>query len=407
MSLINHIQVQTPSSCCGCSACKQRCPKQCISMQRDSEGFLYPNVSEQECIDCGLCLKVCPNLNRFDETEPFKVLAAQSKSDALLKVSSSGGMFTEIATKVIEADGVVFGARFDADWQVVMDYIETIEGLSVFRGSKYVQCKPRNSYKDAEHFLKEGRYVLYTGSSCQIAGLKRFLRKEYDNLLCMDYLCHGAPSPRVWEKYLKEVANTADKAVGGKSTVSLSLNTMLTIEDVKFRDKSNGWKKFRFVLHLAEASADGKESSVLSSVFAENIYMKGFLSDMTLRPSCYQCFARNGHSGADITIGDHWAITDICPEFDAEEKGTSLVLVNTEKGELMMKSLDVRTIETDYEKSKQWNGAFYPTTEEHLHRKRFFRKLQYRDDVSRLIEEELGITIWDKIMKRVNKIVRK
>ena len=192
------IEITEKYLCCGCAACVQRCPKQCIILHEDHEGFLYPKVDTDNCIDCALCEKVCPILNEGSNRKPLKVYAAINKDEKIRLESSSGGIFTLLAEQTIGEDGVVFGARFDENWQVRLDYTETIEGIAVFRGSKYVQARTENTYQQAEFFLREGRKVLFAGTPCQIAGLKKFLRKEYDNLLAVDFVCHGVPSPKVW-----------------------------------------------------------------------------------------------------------------------------------------------------------------------------------------------------------------
>lgn len=318
------ISIKGKAKCCGCSACVQRCPKQCISLKEDKEGFLYPIVDEENCIDCGLCEKVCPELNLSEERLPLKVYAAKHIDDKIRMKSSSGGVFSLLAEQVIEEGGVVFGARFDEYWEVMHDYTETKDGLAVFRGSKYVQSRIGCAYQQAEKFLKGGRKVMFTGTPCQIAGLKRYLRKEYSNLLAVDFVCHGVPSPKVWRTYLDE---TIAREGFEKNTVSLhAYNRKKFIRSIEFRLKSTGWKKFSFSLTLAKAVAEGEGNSVfLSSPFYKNAFMQSFLSDFILRPSCYQCPVKSGKSGADITIGDFWGIEKINPQFD-DDKGCSLVL---------------------------------------------------------------------------------
>lgn len=206
------IHITNRQDCCGCAACAQRCPKQCISMKEDAEGFLYPTVDTEVCIDCGLCEKVCPELNSGRERQPQKVYAAINKDEKIRLGSSSGGVFTALAEQTIDEGGVVFGARFDENWEVVHAYTETKEGLTAFRGSKYVQSRIGNAYKDAERFLRNGRKVLFTGTPCLVMGLKLYLGRDYDNLLTVDFLCHGVPSPKAWRLYLKEeVARMCDK----------------------------------------------------------------------------------------------------------------------------------------------------------------------------------------------------
>ena len=199
------INIIDKKNCCGCNACVQHCPKSCVTMQEDEEGFLYPIVDQEACIDCGLCEKVCPVLNQGEERKPLQVYAANNPNEEIRMQSSSGGVFTLLAETIIQEGGVVFGARFNDDWEVIHDYTETKEELAAFRGSKYVQSRIGDSYCQAEQFLKKGRKVLFTGTPCQIAGLNLFLRKEYGNLLTVDFICHGVPSPGVWKSYLEEL----------------------------------------------------------------------------------------------------------------------------------------------------------------------------------------------------------
>lgn len=203
------IHITDKSKCCGCNACVQRCPKQCIAMREDEEGFLYPKVDVAVCIDCGLCEKVCPVINQNVPKEPLQVFAAKNKNEDQRLRSSSGGVFILLAENIIKQGGVVFGARFDKNWEVEHGYAETLEELEPLMRSKYVQSRIGNTYKEAEMFLKQGRKVLFVGTSCQIAGLHKFLRKEYENLLTVDFICHGVPSPGVWRKSSEERSRKA------------------------------------------------------------------------------------------------------------------------------------------------------------------------------------------------------
>lgn len=338
------IQIKDKSACCGCAACVQRCPKQCISLKEDKEGFLYPIVDKNTCIDCGLCEKVCPIITPNEPREPLKVYAAKHKDDEIRMKSSSGGIFTLLAEQIIDEGGVVFGARFDEYWEVMHDYTETKEGLAVFRGSKYVQSRIGNTFQQAENFLKQGRKVMFTGTPCQIAGLKRFLRKEYENLLAIDFVCHGVPSPKVWRMYLDETL--ARQGIGKNTVLSHAMLRRKFIRSIDFRSKSTGWKKYSFALMLTKASADGEENSVfLSTVFEENLFMQAFLNDYILRSSCYQCYHKSGRSGADITIGDFWGICNAIPEFD-DDMGTSLLILYVlEKAQIeRMTEIDIREV---------------------------------------------------------------
>ena len=172
------IQIQNKQDCCGCEACVQVCPKQCISFNQDHEGFLYPKVDEDMCIHCGLCSIVCPVLHPYESQKPYETLAAINPDDEIRKTSSSGGVFTLLAEKVIDEGGIVFGARFDEEWLVVHDVAETKEALRVFRGSKYLQSRIGDSFLRCQNFLDAGRMVLFTGTPCQVAALNHYLRKK-------------------------------------------------------------------------------------------------------------------------------------------------------------------------------------------------------------------------------------
>lgn len=234
------ISINDKKDCCGCAACVQRCPKQCITLHEDNEGFLYPQVDESLCIDCGLCEKVCPVINQADERTPLGVYAAKNPNESVRMQSSSGGVFTMLAERIIDEDGVVFGACFDERWEVVHSYVETKEALAKFRGSKYVQSKIGSTYQQVEGFLKSGRKVLFSGTPCQIAGLKKYLRKEYDNLLAVDFICHGVPSPGVFRTYLQEEINRSFARQGdGKNTVLLSPSPKRQLLERKIRFRSH------------------------------------------------------------------------------------------------------------------------------------------------------------------------
>lgn len=362
------IQITNKVDCCGCSACAMKCPKHCITMQADNEGFLYPVVNKEDCIDCGLCEKVCHELHPYEQRKPLNVYAAINNDEEIRLKSSSGGIFYLLAEKTISKGGVVFGARFDDEWQVMLDYAETPEGVQLFMGSKYVQARTANAYKDAETFLKQGRKVLFSGSPCQIAGLHHYLRKEYENLTTVDFVCHGVPSPKVWQRYLDEVVTSGKQA----------------INDVKFRNKSNGWKKFNFVLSYNNE----EESYSLCSWHQQNHYMRAFLSDMILRPSCHECRAKQGSSHSDITIADFWGIHIEMPEMD-DDKGTGLVLVNTEKGRNALDWSKITKKESSIEVASKYNGGLSSLTIPHPKRADFFVALDESSSVIDLIDKSL------------------
>lgn len=375
------ISIKSKYDCCGCEACAQRCAHNAISMKRDKEGFLYPIIDSNKCTKCDICEKVCPVINQKLPSEPIKTYAAKNKDEIVRLQSSSGGIFTLLATKTINNGGVVFGAKFDEQWKVVHDYVETIEDLAKFRGSKYVQSRINDNYIKVEQFLKQGRQVLFSGTPCQIAGLKKYLIKEYKNLICVDIICHGVPSPMIWQKY--------------KAQFELSYTS-----SISFRDKSNSWKTYEVVV-----SKDQKE--VIRETVGQNVYMKIFLSDLCLRPSCAICPAKDGKSKSDITIADFWGIQHIHPEFD-DDKGCNLVLINSEKGLNFFNKLECDKIESDFNTAIKYNPSYFKCASEPKYRQYFFDNFdKFGFSIYNKIQKEQQPSLIRRIASRIKRIITK
>lgn len=356
------INIVNKEDCVGCNACVQRCPVSCISMHRDDQGFMYPKVNLDRCINCSLCEKVCPVLEQGEEREPLKVFAAVNPNQGIRSKSSSGGVFRAIAESVINQGGVVFGARFDSEWNVIHAYTETIEGLAPMMGAKYVQSEIGSSFIDAESFLKAGRKVLFSGTPCQIAGLKLFLRKEYESLITVEVVCHGVPSPLVWKSYLESVRK--NKGFGDISAIS-------------FRDKRYGWE--RYSLNIV-SSDKGTQSKQFNQNLTKNPYLRGFVKNLYLRPSCYFCPAKSGKSRADITLGDFWHIRHIHPEL-YHFNGVSLVLDYTDNGRRVLDSADIITFESDYTSALKANPAIVHNSKKGADYKLFWESFK-KDGIS-------------------------
>ena len=401
------IVLKEKKDCCGCSACAQRCPKLCITMQSDNEGFLYPCINTEQCIDCGLCEKVCPVINRGETTRPIVAYAAMNKNEEIRLASSSGGIFTLLAEAVINEGGVVFGVKFNESWQAVFDYTETIEGLAPFRGSKYVQAIVGNAYKTAEGFLKAGRKVLFTGTPCQIAGLNKYLRKDYENLLTVDIICHGAPSPLVWKEYVAELIRA--KRGAGKNSVSLSLNDEPVLTGISFRDKTNSWKKYCFRATFAASKAAKNtvsEPEYILETFNKNKFMQGFLRDIYLRPSCYSCPAKNGISNSDITIGDFWGIEKHLPEMD-DDKGTSAVLVNSHQAEDFINRLPLHKTVADYESIVTGNSALVKSVARNSYTDLFWKTFaSHGIDAILLVCKKMQPSIINRLFQKIKRKVK-
>lgn len=355
------IVLKGKEDCCACSACVQICPKHCITISEDVEGFWYPQVNEQECVGCSLCESVCPIIKAdnaeditntdFEKTATF---AAINKNEDVRMNSSSGGVFTSLAEYVLEKGGVVFGAAFSSDFRNVSHIaICDKDSLKLLRGSKYVQSEIGNSYAEAERYLKDDRMVLYTGTPCQIAGLKTYLRKEYEKLICLDIICHGVPSPKVWRKYIQE----QEKEFGGFTS------------SVTFRSKKTSWKTYEILLEFLNNNSYKKR-------YYEDLFMRTFLKDLSLRPSCYECRFKQVKRVSDITIADFWGIESIQSDMD-DDKGTSLVIIHSEKGMDIWDKIGEMVIskKADLEEALKYNPSMTKSVKKNEHRDEFFADL--------------------------------
>jgi coenzyme F420-reducing hydrogenase beta subunit len=370
------VTITDKQKCCGCAACVQACPKKCISLVKDNEGFLYPSVKKKTCIDCGLCEKVCPVLKPY-ESRPVEHIYAMINTDESVRAeSSSGGIFSILAEKTISNGGVVFGAKFDENWQVLIDTAEELDALKAFRGSKYLQARVGDSFIKCKSYLELGRNVLFSGTPCQVAGLLHFLRKPYPNLLTVDFICHGVPSPAVWRRYLDEVV------VGGSKAIN----------DVQFRNKKNGWKKFSFSIEYRQEN----DSYLFCSEMNKNPFMRAFLSDLILRPSCYSCPTKCGKSNSDITIADFWGIQFIDASMD-DDRGTSMVIIHNEKGMEYMPFEEIKLKEESPE-ALRYNSAYTNSSKSHPRRYSFFTAFEHTDDLHKLIEHSLRPTLSERII---------
>ena len=310
-----NIQLASRNACTGCAACASVCPTGSITMREDKEGFLQPHIDAKTCISCHKCEKTCPIVSPITIPTDFETqaYAAINKDEAIRMRSSSGGMFHTLAKWTIEQGGVVFGARFNDQWEVVHDYTETLEGIEPFMRSKYVQSRIGDTFKQAKQFLEQGRQVLFVGTPCQIGGLKAYLHKEYDNLLMVDFICHGVPSPKIWKKYVEETVR-GDKL--------LSFN---------FRDKSDGWNSNQCIIAATT-------TTITRAKLMDNPFFRGFRKEIYLRPSCYMCQFRTYHRISDFTIADFWGVDQRCPSM-YDNKGTSIVFIHTQLAQNVFKDL--------------------------------------------------------------------
>lgn len=374
------IQITDKQACCGCGACAQVCPRHCISMTPDQEGFLYPAVNRAACVDCGLCEKVCPLGSRQEIQGQVRARAAFCKDDEIRLNSSSGGIFSLLAEEILQKGGVVFGAAFDSQMMVHHVAVESVCDLGQLRGSKYLQSRMGNSYQAAKAYLTAGRKVLFSGTACQIAGLKSYLGRPCENLWTVDVLCHGVPAPALWKKYLDEK----------------SREYAVPVEQVSFRDKSEGWKEYRVTLQL-------RDGVICSQSVAQNPYMQLFLSNICLRPSCHACPFKGFPRVSDLTLGDCWDVEQYAPEMD-DDRGTSVVIASTEKGEALWQKIAGRCVW----KEEKLDVLLPPRADSrkpvqpHPHRKKFFAWMAQGksvDELLRLLYPPLAVRVKNRVKR--------
>lgn len=360
------ITVANKTDCCGCTACASRCPVSCITMTPDSEGFSYPVVNADTCINCNICEQVCPLLHKPQQHEILTVIGCKNTNEDTRFASSSGGFFSLAAEHILAADGTVFGAAFTDDWHVKHIAVTSTDELVRLRGSKYVQSNIAATYKNAETLLKAGQPVLFSGTPCQIGGLKGYLGREYTNLYTIDVVCHGVPSPKVYQKRLDEIVQLANEPV----------------RKVNFRDKTTGWKRFNIVFQT--------ENHTFATHKRRGPYMRLFLNNLSTRPCCGDCAFNNKHSLADLTIADYWGVNKHFPLFD-DDKGVTLVLINNTKGETLFNACrsSLECQPTDFKLGSEYNAALAGKMVPHPDRKRFFTELDHKT-LHELANELLG-----------------
>lgn len=310
--------------CTGCTACASVCPKGCIAMVADHEGFRYPQVDPALCVQCGACERACPVLHTLVPDHTPRAYAVISRDEEVRRASSSGGVFTEIAKTVLQRGGVVFGAAYNDQFDVVHICTESEADLAKLRGAKYAQSDLNGTFIQVKSRLSDGQPVLFSGTPCQVAGLHAFLGAAPDHLFTVDFICHAIPSPAVWRAY---VTHRAAQDNHGQLPCAIDL-----------RCKDSGWSRYRYSNRFTYP--DGHSHQVPSG---ESLYMKLFVGDHINRHSCGSCPFKGSARASDVTLGDFWGIWDIVPELD-DDKGTSLVLVQSCKGRDLFDALSSQLI---------------------------------------------------------------
>lgn len=368
-------------NCTGCGACMATCPESCIKMLPDKDGFFIPEVNLEKCINCKMCEEVCPALHAADVTvegEAPLAFAATAVDDFTREKSSSGGMFTAVAEKVLEKGGVVYGAAFSKDFSVEHTAVFKASDLDKLRRSKYVQSDLKNSFKEIKAFLNNNKTVMFCGTPCQAAGLAAYLKKPYDNLITVDFVCHGIPSPKAFKSYI----DCKEKAY--KSTLTA----------VNFRDKSTGWKNFSVRL-------DFENDGVYLKQFGSDSYMKAFLANISLRPCCYNCKFKLFNHKSDLTLADFWGASKVLPGTD-DDKGVSLVTVQTPVGKQLVDEIseNINTVDVNVLEAVQYNPCIANSVSEHNFRQYFFNRLG-KTDFEKLVKSCLEPSYFARLYRKL------
>lgn len=327
--------------CCGCGACQAICPKNAIDMIEDEYGFIYPKINDEKCINCGLCRRTCSYKTPRKMTEDKSTYVAVSKNLNNLKKSASGGVFFELAKAIVSSDGIVYGCSMEKENEKLTPKhirVNNIDNLIKLQGSKYVQSECDNIYKDVKKDLLENRKVLFSGTPCQIEGLKAFLQyKDYENLYLIDIICHGVPSKKMFQDYIE----------------NFEKKNACKVKDFYFRDKEKGWGLFFNIVY----EKNGKVEKIIKPSYESSFYQL-FLDSSIYRTNCYECPYATSARNSDITIGDFWGIEKEHPQLNINSKmGVSCIIINTSKGKqiLEMYGIELEKRDSDFDKVAKHN----------------------------------------------------
>lgn len=375
--------IERPGTCVGCGACAWRCPTGAVTMQADKEGFARPVVDREKCISCGACRAVCPAGQAGKGAMP-ETFCAYSRDEEVRKKSSSGGVFTELAQQVLAREGIVVGAAWDKGTVLRHQAVDSVGGLSALRGAKYVQSDMTAAFPAIAEALEQKRPVLFCGTPCQTSAVERTFGRP-DGLLLVDIVCHGVPSPKILDQYFAEIAQKQGEQVAG----------------IDFRDKSTGWKGYSVTARL-------RKGGKLTHPASADAYMKLFLADVGLRPSCYRCTTRGKASCADLTLGDFWGANRLFAGKD-DDKGLSLVLVHTEMGRKAWENLRENVVfwQADYQAAAGYNPCLERPVRRPQSRERFFAALGQKPMgalAQELVPQPTGT---QKLKARIRRVIKR
>lgn len=376
------IKLANRDACTGCGACAAICPRGCIVMCEDDEGFLFPKLNGTLCAQCKQCEAICPALKEPRKTgKPIQTFAAQALQQPLRMESSSGGVFSLLALETLREGGVVFGAALDSKCEVFHTGAENEEALSELRGSKYMQSRMGNTLQAVKTALENGRQVLFSATACQISGLRAYLGRDYANLLCVEVVCHGVPSVGVWREHICQ-----KEAEIGK-----------LLKSVNFRNKETGWRSYSVEYQFE----DGSRQLVASG---KDPFLRGFIADLYLRRSCTDCAHKA--SLADLTLGDCWGLEHLAAQMD-DEKGTSIVLIRSQKGQAAFERIEskLKRQPIDYEIATKYNPALQQGVHENPKRAEFFA--QRSEPFAKKVERLTKVGLTAKCKRKLGAIFRR
>ena len=384
--LNGHIDIINKERCCGCEACVNVCPMHCITMKEDSEGFRYPYVDESKCIKCGACEKVCFYNKPIPDMPATQAFACYNTDDDERKISSSGGIFILLARKIIAEQGVVYGAAFDIANGAATMRAETYEECKLLQGSKYVQSGNNGCFARVKEDLLNGKKVLYTGTPCQINALKCYLGGiDMTNLYCMDIICHGVPSTLLYHKYVEYLETKYKQPV----------------KHIYFRNKDFGWDRSVVVVVLNDGSV------IRPKKYKSDYFIRAFLADILLRPSCLSCVSKNAGYSSDITVGDYWGYAqNNMNMFD--NKGLSACLIRSEKGSELFNSVkeSLKYKQSSEEDVAAGNPSLVHPNKQRYNRKKFLEELRVRDfDVA--VDVTLKVPFHKKVFRYIKRKVKR
>lgn len=383
-----YLQSNKKVNCVGCKACAEICPKKCIAMVEDKDGFLYPVVDKRQCVNCKLCEAVCPKqVVDFADKNNEQVWVGVYKSAQTIYESSSGGAFTAIYEELLEQGYMVCGVKYDDTLKVIHDFAQTKKECEAFRKSKYVMSDTNGSFRKIADMLKEQKRVLFTGTPCQCAALKAFLSASHislSNLVVVDLVCHGVPNQKIFDSYISEL----EERKGEK------------VHKYKFRNK----EPEKGIANSRTAQIEFTSGKIEQENRQNDPYLRGYYSRLFYRPSCYVCEYARIERISDITIADAWGIEKVHSKWNPLE-GVSMILANSDKGKTLIPFLKEKM--TLYEMTTEWaeknNEQLRKPTEEHLYRKRFFRYWKKKGFYN-AVEKTTKITFMYRVLNKLRRL---